>query len=61
MYVSEFGNDPVSVFDMKGAFFHCFGKRGSREGEFNSPYGITTDTFGNLYVSDTGNNRLVVY
>ena len=61
VYVSEEGNDRVSVFDTKGTFLHCFGKRGSTEGEFYSPHGITTDTFGNLYVSDFGNNRLVVY
>ena len=61
VYVSEYGNDRVSVFDTKGTFLHCFGKRGSGEGEFNGPRGITTDTFGNLYVSDLGNNRLVVY
>ena len=61
VYVSEDGNDRVSVFDTKGTFLHCFGKRGSGEGEFDTPRGITTDTFGNLYVSDSGNNRLVVY
>ena len=61
VYVSDHGNNPVSVFDTKGTFLHCFGKRGSGEGEFNRPFGITTDTFGNLYVSDFGNNRLVVY
>ena len=61
VYVSEYNNNRVSVFDTKGTFLHCFGKRGSGEGEFNEPYGITTDTFGNLYFSDSGNNRLVVY
>ena len=61
VYVSEWADHRVSVFDTKGTFLHCFGKRGSREGEFDSPYGITTDTFGNLYVSDFGNYRLVVY
>ena len=61
VYVSEYGNYRVSVFDTKGTFLHCFGKRGSGEGELNSPRGITTDTFGNLYVSDSSNNRLVVY
>ena len=61
VYVSEYGNDRVSVFDTKGTFLYCFGKRGSGEGEFQSPHGITTDTFGNLYVSDSYNDRLVVY
>ena len=61
VYVSELGYHRVSIFDTNGNFIHCFGKEGSGEGEFNSPYGITTDTFGNLYVSDTRNNRIVVF
>ena len=61
VYVSELHNHRVSVFDTKGTFLHCFGKRGSGEGEFDEPKCITTDTFGNLYVSDIYNNRLVVY
>ena len=60
VYVSECGNNRVSVFDAKGTFLHCFGKRGSGE-EFYGPYGITTDTFDNLYVSDFLNGRIVVY
>ena len=60
IYVSEFGNNRISVFDTNGSFIHCFGKYGSGEGEFNSPQGITVDSLGNLYVSDTNNNRLVV-
>ena len=61
VHVTEEGNHRVSIFDTNGNFIHCFGKRGSGEGEFNVPRGITTDTFGNLFVSDTLNNRIVVY
>ena len=60
LYVSEWGNHRISIFDTNGCFIHCFGKRGSGEGEFNKPFGITVDSLGNLYVSDFGNNRLVV-
>ena len=60
LYVSEWGNNRISIFDTNGCFIHCFGKRGSGEGEFNRPRGITVDSLGNLYVSDYGNNRLVV-
>ena len=60
LYVSEYGNNRISIFDTNGCFIHCFGKRGSGEGEFDSPCGITVDSLGNLYVSDTHNNRLVV-
>ena len=60
LYVSEYGNCRISVFDSTGCFIHCFGKYGSGEGEFRSPCGIAVDSLGNLYVSDFGNNRLVV-
>ena len=62
VYVSEAGNNRVSIFDVKGTFLHCFGKRGNGEGELDRPYGsIAIDTYDNLYVSDTCNNRIVVY
>ncbi len=60
VYVSEWGNNRVSIFDTNGIFLHCFGKIGSGEGEFNRPRGIIIDTLGNLYVSDTDNNRIAV-
>ena len=60
LYVSEWCNNRISIFDTNGCFIHCFGKRGSGEGEFSRPCGITVDSLGNLYVSDTLNNRLVV-
>ena len=60
LYVSEYGNHRISIFDTNGCFIHCFGKSGSGEGEFRNPFGITVDSLGNLYVSDFGNNRLVV-
>ena len=60
LYVSEYDNNRVSIFDTNGCFINCFGKKGSGEGEFNGPCGITVDSLGNMYVSDTYNNRLVV-
>ena len=62
VYVSEAFNHRVSIFDTKGKFLHCFGKEGSGEGELDCPLGITIDAFGfSLYVSDTRNNRVVIF
>ena len=60
IYISEYGNSRVSIFDTNGIFVHCFGKKGSGEGELYRPRGITIDVLGNLFISDTGNNRIVV-
>ncbi len=61
MYVTERGDDRVSIFDTNGQFLHSF--TGTISGkEFNSPQGIAIDTIDNLlYVSDIYNNRIVVY
>ena len=61
VYVTDNNNYRVSIFDTNGTFIHCFGKEGRKSGEFISPWGITTDTLGNLFVSDTFNHRIVVY
>ena len=60
LYVNEGGIHRISIFDTNGCFIHCFGKRGSGRREFDRPHGITVDSLGNLYVSDSLNNRLVV-
>ena len=60
VYVADHDNDHISVFTAHGVFIRHFGHQGSGEGEFNKPYGITVDMLGNLYVSDSGNNRVVI-
>ena len=54
VYVADVGNKRVSVFDTDGKFLNCFG-----EG-FCNVYGIAVDRLGNLYISDTTSNRIVV-
>ena len=39
-------------------FVQLIGRPGARAGEFTSPQGICTDLEGNLYVADTGNDRI---
>jgi len=36
-----------------------FGEHGAGDGAFNHPRGIAADPFGNVYVADTGNHRVV--
>ena len=39
-------------------FVSSWGKFGSGQGQFNNPFGVTCDKNDNIYVSDTGNNRI---
>lgn len=61
VYVTEYEGHCVSVFTKNGKFVTSFGSRGSGEGQFDHPYGITIDADGFLYVSDRVNNRLQVF
>ena len=61
IYITDTNNHRVLIYDTNGTQLYSFGTRGSGEGEFNGPTGITVDTSGNVYVCDSGNNRIVVY
>ena len=68
--VNEVGEIYVSVFDVlyedhhimkyssSGEVIGIFGKGGSLDGEFINPSGVALDRTGNLYVVDTGNQRI---
>lgn len=40
---------------------YTIGSSGSGEGEFNVPLGMDVDSSNNIYIADSGNNRIVVY
>ena len=61
LYVNDCGGHQVYIYDTNGKLRHSFGRKGYGEGELLSPCGITIDKLGNLYVSDTFNNRVVVF
>ncbi len=39
-------------------FVTQWGGPGTGNGEFNAPVGVAVDAWGNVYVSDSGNNRI---
>lgn len=48
------------AFTFEGEFVHSIGTKGSRDGELSLPHGIAYHD-GQLYVSDSGNNRIQVF
>ena len=61
VYVSEFGNNHISVFTCEGKFLTSFGTQGSGPGQIRSPCGIAVDKNGLVYVCDFDNNRLQIF
>jgi hypothetical protein len=57
VYGLGFG-DVVIKYTSTGGNLAYWGGSGRRPGEFDDPQGIATDAAGNVYVADTGNNRI---
>jgi DNA-binding beta-propeller fold protein YncE len=51
-------NHRVQKLTKDGKFLLSWGKLGNGEGEFDSPWGITLDQAGNVYVADHKNHRV---
>ena len=58
VYVSEWGNECLTEFDLLGNKVHQVGSHGNAHGMFSRPSGITTDSNYTVYVCDRNNNRV---
>jgi len=61
LYVAEYNNMRISVFDLDGKFLRLIGHGGNGKEEFASPWSLAVDAKGRLLVSDTGNHRLQIF
>lgn len=61
VYVSDTNHQQVQAFDSSGKVAFKFGKKGSGDGEFLFPYGITGDKNGNVYVADLYNGKISIF
>jgi energy-coupling factor transporter ATP-binding protein EcfA2/sugar lactone lactonase YvrE len=59
LYVVEYGAGRVTRLDLTGKLLGRSGVAGKTEGGFKTPWGLTVDSRGMVYVADTGNRRIV--
>ena len=60
VYVCDYDNHRIQVFDLNLNFVRSIGSRGKGRGEFNAPFDVKFDTAGNMYVAELGNERVQV-
>ena len=51
----------VVILNKEGELIKSFGSRGSKDGQFNIPYGVDVDEEGRIIVCDTWNYRIQVF
>ena len=64
VYIADTGNDRVvRLFNPAHQleYISQIGSNGEQDGYFNSPRQVAVDNFGNLFVSDSANNRIQVF
>ena len=53
MLISDgYGNSRIVEFTNDGQFVRKFGTKGTGDGQFNLPHGVTMDSQGHIYVAD---------
>jgi len=61
IFVADWNNHRIQIFDEKGVFKSTFGRYGTGDGEFKYPIGVAIDKEGNYLVADEDNHRIQVF
>ena len=61
LYVCDRKNHRIQILNTELEYIDSFGCHGDGDGQFHWPNGIAQDEAGNLYVSDSNNNRVQVF
>jgi DNA-binding beta-propeller fold protein YncE len=61
VYITDPEGYRIIEFTSEGQFVRTWGDFGSAESEFGLPSGITVDPLGNVWVTDSGNNRIMKF
>lgn len=61
IYITDFGNSRVKIFDVDGTYLRYVGSYGRRPGQFVRPKGITVDRDLNLFVVDAGFQNVQIF
>jgi len=60
VYVCDFQNNRIQVFDLELSFITSFGTKGSKQGQHNSLSDLAFDRQGNIYVCEYSNSQVQV-
>ena len=61
LYVCDYGNSRVNVFDLELKFVRTFGKTTEGPGKLTNPADVALDKRGNVYVADYSSHKVVVF
>ncbi|MFH0927068.1 MAG: NHL repeat-containing protein, partial [Candidatus Micrarchaeota archaeon] len=61
IFVSDWADDRIVVFDINSNVLEAFGTKGNGEGKFDNPTKMSFAKNGTLYIADSGNRRIVMY
>ena len=61
LLVADCGHHCISMFTLDGNYVGKFGTKGTSSGQLKNPFGIATDTYGFILVTEENNNRVSIF